>query len=321
MNRHLLAAYARDLKAKNDKLREKIKSGALSERRFKSRIIIPRQLFSPSLELEASMCYFNGFIINYHGDLMVVDPGVDFYARFTSTGLSAINIRAIVISHCHIDHLNSFPIFAEKMLRNKSRQIDLFCSRYAYETKVPEYLRESIEKSAHINLFLLSDKSKNYSFKTFGNHPIKFISLYHGDPDTLGFKIDLGKKRVAYISDTGYAIKVKTTKGIYPPEAVEGEFVSVLKKHQQIKNFFSDADLAVVNINDLAYNRHSKYHLSAWDVLDIFQGSRVKKLILQHLLPINIEGEDSNYLFKLFFQGEKYQTVLPHYLGREIAIE
>jgi len=321
MNRHFFATCAKELRDKKDRLKEKIKTGVLDIKRSKLRIIIPRQLFTPSPELQASMCYFNGFIIDYNGDLIVVDPGVDFYSRFTSTGLSATNIRALVISHCHIDHLDSLPVFMEKMLRNKSKKLDVFCSRYAYETKVPAYLRESVRKSAHINLFLLSDEKKQVSFKILGDYSIKFISLYHGDPDTFGFKTCLSNKKLAYLSDTGYAIKIKTTTGVYSPEKARGEFVSILKRHQYIKSFLSDVDIAIVNINDVPYNRHSKYHLSAWDVLDIFKGSKIRKLVLQHLLPVNVEGEDSNYLFKLFFRGEKYQTFLPHYLGREIRVK
>ncbi|GIW59212.1 MAG: hypothetical protein KatS3mg087_0278 [Patescibacteria group bacterium] len=320
MNKTDLIAISKKLREKKDELKKLVKSGGIGEHKSKYRIIIPKQLFDTSLEFQSDQWYFNGFVIDVDGVLVVVDPGVDFYSRFTAAGLSVNNIQALIITHNHVDHTASVPVFVEKILRNKSRVIDVFISEDAYETKIPSYYKEELNKATHIRVMLLQEEQKTYSETILGSYSIQFLSLFHSCPDTFGFKIEINGQKVAYVSDTGYAIKVKTDTGVYESKEASGNFVNIEEKHQYIKDFFSDAHVAIVNINDLEYNRHSKYHLSGWDVLDLFQDTQIKQILLQHISPVNAEGEDSNYLYKLFYKDEPYQIILPHYLGRNIDI-
>jgi len=321
MNKNDLIDYSVKLRQKKDKLKKLVNIGAANNSsKSDYRIIIPRQLFETSRELESDMWYFNGFMIDCKGELIVVDPGVDFYSRFSTSGLSIDKIRSVIVTHSHIDHIASLQIILEKILKNKSKNVDLFISETAYKENVSVYCSEKITKEENIRIVLLKEKNGQFSDSILANGKITFLPLFHSVPETFGFKIKIQGKKIGYLSDSGYSVKVKTNLGVFSPEEVKGKFVSIEEKREEIKRFFIDVDLSVVNINNLHFNRHSKYHLSGWDILDIFKGSKVKKIILQHLSLINAEGEDSNYLYKLFFSDQSYDLVLPHYLGRIIEI-
>jgi phosphoribosyl 1,2-cyclic phosphodiesterase len=289
MNKNYLIAISKELRDKKDSLKKRVKSGELDENKSRFRIVAPKQLFDTSLEFQSDQWYFNGFVIDCDGRLIVVDPGVDFYSRFTSMGLSVNNIEALIVTHNHIDHTASVPVFLEKLLRNKSRNIDIFISQDAYDTKIPSYYKELMSQADHIKVIYLKDSQKHYSATILGDYSIQFLSLFHSCPDTFGFKLEINGKIVAYITDTGYAITVKTDIGVYESKEVSGNFVSIKEKHDYIKEFFSDVHIGVVNINDLDYNRHSKYHLSGWDVLDLFKDTQVQQVLLQHISPVNAE--------------------------------
>ncbi len=286
-----------------------------------AKIILPGYLFKNSLDIRASMNYFNGFIIEIPEGLIVVDPGVDFYNRMTCAGYSPTQIRAMIITHEHIDHLGDLNIFLEKFSQYSSSKIEIFISNSAYSNFLSNYRKSQLDSSDHIHLTLLSSKEEKIIHTTIlGKYQIQFLELFHSCKDTFGFKVQLGNVELWHISDTGYAIEVQTNKGIYDPSLSEGDFMRITQKHEYIKDFYQSNTYSIVNINDIDYNRHSRTHLSGYDVIDIFSKSSLEKLILQHLIPINIESEDSNYLYKLFFDDQKFKTVIPHYLKKEILL-
>ncbi len=320
MNKNDLINISKEIYLKKNNLKKLVKSGDLKKNITKYRVFIPKQFFDTSEEFQSDQWYFNGFILDLDGSLILVDPGVDFYTRFTATGLSANDIQTVIITHNHIDHTADTLVFLEKVLRNESKKITLYISDDAFKTKIPEYYQNKLKEAKHIIFHLLKDSGQVQEYKILDRYPAKFIPLYHSCPDTFGFKIDIDGKVFGYVTDTGYAIKVKTDLGNYDSDKTEGEFASIEEKHQYIKDFYSDVDIALVNINALEYNKHSKYHLSGWDLLDLFKDSLVKQVLLQHISPVNAEGEDSNYLYKLFFGDQPYHLILPHYLGRKLDL-
>jgi len=314
-----LIAIAKELRDRKDQAKQMVREGTINDVGSLNQVIIPRCLFDASKELQADQWYFNGFVIKLGEKLIIVDPGVDFYSRFSKTGLSIMDVECVIITHGHIDHTGSVDIIVEKLLRNKSKKIDLFVSQDAFEQKISRYYQEKLLEKEHISVVRLNDDNVNLKFETLG-HKLEFVKLHHSVKDAFGFKIDIGTEKIGYVSDTGYAIKVKTNKGVFASQLAEGDFEEIIEKHEYIKYFFQDVGLTVLNMNDLQYNRHSKYHLSGWDVLDIFKNSKLKKLVLHHLSLINVDGEDSNYLNKLFFADQSYEICLPHYLGRTVEI-
>lgn len=293
-------------KAKKDYQKGKIKEKVNTKN---SQIIIPQIIINNKVDKELlnDKWYFNGFVINLDGDLIIVDPGVDFYTRFILNGLKVNQIRAIIISHKHIDHIYSLPFLIEKCARNQSKITNIYLPKDAYKKEVTSYYKNILKKNKNLKVNLIKGKLKNYFI--LNKYLLNFIRLKHSTKNTYGFKITFKDKIIAYLPDTGFAKKIKTNKGIYLSESSKGNFLKIIDSHQYIKDFYRNVNYAIININDLHYNRHSKFHLSGFDVLEIFKNSNLKKSILQHISPFNSKGEDNINLYKLFFKGEKYQSV------------
>ena len=284
----------------------------------KLKIIFPKLINRTDSKDSALQWYFNGFVISINGRLLVVDPGVDFYARFKKAGLNLADIAVIFISHDHIDHSASLHALLDMLLRINNK-IDLIITKDCYRTRVPYYLKKLLKNN--INLILIDNNNysekKNYMNEYFKK--INFIRLFHSSRQTFGFKINFNKESVVYISDTGYAGKVFTNSGEYIPEKTEGIITKVLPKHTSIKNYCKDVTIGIVNINAISYSSHSKFHLSAWDVLNIFSESKLKQLLVQHQYPFDLDGKSNGKIFKQFFKDEKYKTMLP--LNKTITVK
>lgn len=298
-----------------DVLKGNIKKGIFENNLPDFGIIMPPLTFQTNKDLQADQWFANGFVVKNNDDLLIVDPGVDFYSRFCQSGLDMNKVRAIIVTHNHIDHADALNIFLEKILKYESSSFDVILSQYHYNNELKPYLRDKITASENIALHLMQEATGQHKILLKTGLEIHILPLFHTAKDTFGFKMRLGGNLMGHISDTGYTKMVNTNKGSFEPHKTEGEFLSISEKHEYIKAFFNDCQTMIININDLAYNRHSKFHLSGYDVQDILAGSVCKRLILQHLNVVNAEGEDSNYLYKLFFMGEKYSVRLPHYCG------
>lgn len=277
-----------ELRDKKDKLKELVKTGNLP-RDSKFQIIFPPHLFKTSLEFQSDQWYMNGFVINEDGKLTVVDPGVGFYLRFINAGLKTEDIHGLIATHEHIDHIADLSVFIEKIIRNKGLQIDVFFAPNVWGHILTEYQKGVMSKYEHI---LLHHEIQN----------TQFVRLYHSDPETIGFKKLINDRWVGYVSDTGYT-KI-------PDQKIA----------ENIREFYKDCEIAIVNINDIQFNRHSKFHLSGHDVKELFKDTKVQEIWLQHLSVVNAEGEDSNYIYKFFFRDQPYDLYIPAYTGRIINI-
>lgn len=319
MNKNEIVQFQNKIRSSKDALKKEVLTSKTGVSHVK--IVIPTSLYIPQVYTNADQWYFNGFIIDNNGELMVVDPGVDFYSRFTTTGYDFAQISTLIISHNHIDHTSSAPLFIEKLMKFKNPNHRIYISKDAWDTKIPEYIKEKSQDTEYEKLICLLHGDHG-DILEYGDSSVclKFLALYHSCPDTFGFSLRLNGSEVGYISDTGYAVSVETTSGVEDPKSTTGEHVTIIDKHQYIADFYRSCITVIVNVNDLDYNRHSKYHLSGWDVLDILRNSVAEKLILHHLASVDAEGEDSNYLYKLFFADEEYKTLLPHFTGRIIEL-
>ncbi len=298
-----------------DKLKAFIKNNTQERSLPDLSMIMPPLTFRPTKDVQADQWFANGFILKYKNDLIIIDPGVDFHSRFTTMGFNILDIKAIIVTHNHIDHADDLNIFLSKILKYESSVFDLVVTRFHYDHEFKPNLREKMEKSEHVRLTIFDASEGQSEIVLTNGLLLRLLPLFHTAQDTFGFKLSTNGISVGYISDTGYAQIVTTDEGDFEPQATKGNFVQIKEKHQYIKEFFADCEYTIVNINDIAYNRHSKYHLSGYDVLDILKDSACHQLILQHLNVINADGEDSNYLYKLFFAEENYAVRLPHYCG------
>jgi hypothetical protein len=137
--------------------------------------------------------------------------------------------------------------------------------------------------------------------------------LFHSISGTFGFILEYHKFKLGYISDTGYTKKFRTTTDqVYETGngTYEGDFSEILTKHIWIKEYFSQVDYLIANINDLLFTKHSKYHLTGFDLIDILKNSRVKQCIIQHRHPVDLLNLDSaNLTAKYISQESKISTI------------
>lgn len=279
----------------------------------KAELIIPATVYKPTKVDWSFQQYFNGFVLAFGEELMIIDPGADFYSRLTQSGLNINDTRAVFVSHKHIDHLAGLPLILD-MLIKLNRSVDLIMSQDTFDEVLTDFLREQLAEGRHnINLILITASDYEVASKVKWNalRSIQLVSLYHSAPHTFGFRVKHDEKEFLYISDAGYSKQIETDKGIFEPNQAEGNFKKIVSKHDSLREFAQSADIAIVNINDLFYNRHAHTHLIGWDVIDIFKGSRLKKLVLQHLSPYNARGESNEEIYTSFFAEEKYDCILP----------
>ena len=273
-------------------------------------IIMPKINHTPSKVDRAMPWYFNGFLLSFGDGLLVVDPGVDFYSRFTTTGYTVKDVRAIFVSHQHLDHCGDLLVFIDIVAKTKT-PVDLFLPINVVDDVLPEYYRELVYNSDNINLIILNENQiTTFEPRWRALSSLKPIRLYHTTAHTFGFTVKFDNKAISYISDTGYATKVRSSGKETPPDLTKG-FEKIVEKHDDLRLAICNTTTLICNINDLFYNRHSLTHLTGWDVADMLKGSAVKKLIFQHLSTYDANGINSNTIYKDFFADDPYEVIVP----------
>ncbi len=137
-------------------------------------------------------------------DTVAIDAG--------SIGFSPLecqaNIRHVLITHSHLDHIASLPIFLDNIFQPGPDSVSVYASAETLQTvrdcffndKVwPDVLRlEQHEGSSFVRLVAIND---GQTFEIEGLQ-ITPVALDHNIP-TLGFIVDDGTSAIAMISDTG----------------------------------------------------------------------------------------------------------------------
>ena len=168
------------------------------------------------------------------------------------------NIKAIILTHTHVDHTNALKVFTKK-----------------YNTKV--YLTKPMYKELNINL-------PNYEFidKEINIENLKIIPFKtsHDVADSNGYVIESKDKSIVYVTDTGY-INVKNYD---------------LLKNRDLYVFESNHDINLLMENP-KYPYHIKQrilgdkgHLSNNDsstYLKKLAGNKTKHIVLAHLSEEN----------------------------------
>lgn len=335
-------ATLRELK---DRLKKEYRKYAPQKTDTGSKIILPQLFVVNSEETRAQSWLSNGFAIDVSGWMMIVDPGLDFYTRFAAAGLDLRRVGLVFISHWHSDHTLGLPAILERLVELK-REKQAFPLQLVmptgWEQELSAYQQGQIHKLAesgclklHVlgsNVSELEDQlnlevglSLNLNLNL--NLKMEFLPLKHSTQFTFGFKLSAhgGTKlpTLGYLSDTGYAVALDHVAD--PKTWDPSKLPNIAARHDYIRNFYRDTEVLISNINDLAYNRHSQYHLSGWDLADIIEGSKVRKLILQHLSPIAPDGSDQSRYYRQFFEGVNglgaQQIFCPKIESQEIAID
>jgi phosphoribosyl 1,2-cyclic phosphodiesterase len=284
-------------------------------------LVVPPLVHKQSEVDTAQQWYFNGFILRSGGHGLLVDPGVDFYSRFTQTGATLKCVRGLFVSHRHIDHLASVPALVD-MLVKLDQEVDILVPEGLLDDGfLAPYLIEAIARSERVRLLPIHADGKVEGAARWPLlRDMSLVRLSHSDPNTYGFRIESGPISFSYVSDTGYARLLAGPRGSSQPHMAHPDWTAIDQRHDQIRDLVNGCRVVVVNINDLFYNRHSLHHLSGWDVADLLSGSGAEVVVLQHLAETAATGEDNLVMYEQFFGSAAFEIRVARRIGLEVPL-
>lgn len=117
-------------------------------------------------------------LVNENDEILLIDCGIaisDIKSRLSQVGLDFNNVKKVLITHMHIDHVKSLRAFEPK----------------------------------DVYLNVVNQMSEYNQFDYYERLDILGFSIYtlpasHDSPGTTGFLIEYNNKKMAYITDTGY---------------------------------------------------------------------------------------------------------------------
>jgi ribonuclease BN (tRNA processing enzyme) len=189
-----------------------------------------------------------GLWLNLQGNEILIDPGPGSIVQSTRRHLKAEKLKAIILSHRHLDHSGDMNIMVEAMTQGgfaRHGLIFLPSDALGVEPVLYSYLKK------YIDGIEILEEGRSYQIGPIKfNTPVKHI---HG-VETYGLKFESGRNTLAYIADS--------------------RFFDGLVEHYQ-------ADILIINVV-FVDNRYKIDHLSALDVETIVSGIKPKAAILTH---------------------------------------
>lgn len=117
-------------------------------------------------------------LVNDSNEILLIDCGITYVEiqnRLNQVGLNIDDVKKVLITHMHVDHVKSIRAFENK---------DLFMH---YDTQMNE-----------CNLFEYYESFSLLGFKIYT------LPASHDSAGTTGFIIEYNNEKMAYITDTGY---------------------------------------------------------------------------------------------------------------------
>lgn len=145
--------------------------------------------------------YASSTIINDH---LAIDAGTLGNYR---TPNEQQQIRHLVLSHTHIDHIASLPVFLENIYNNSADCLTVYGSRTTLDCLQKDLFNnriwpDFIDLSRGENKFLRLQPLEANQTLSVGGLTLRAVALHHVVP-TLGFIVSDSTATVAFVSDTG----------------------------------------------------------------------------------------------------------------------
>lgn len=215
-------------------------------------------------------CYYLG----NEQDAILIDAGLsckETEKRMKALGLSLHHIKAIFISHEHIDHIKGVEVIAKKYT------IPVYITPSTFENSRCPIPKEQV-------IWMNNDQTTN-----IGNINIKTFSKYHDAADPTSFIVECNGIKVGVFTDIGKVCK------------------NVILHFKQCDAVFLEANYD----REMLMNGHYPYalktrisggdgHLSNDEALDLFINHRTPKLKYLLLSHLSKENNDPDLVKKLF---------------------
>jgi len=131
-----------------------------------------------------------------------LDPGPGAIVYANRARLDPSKTRAVVVSHCHLDHYGDAEVFIEAMTGGMIRKRGLLVAprsvikgNQVFDACISKYHQSMPERIVEVKAGDQVDIEQLHLIAT---------RAQHSDPDTVGFRINLPSGDVGYTSDTEY---------------------------------------------------------------------------------------------------------------------
>lgn len=193
-----------------------------------------------------------GFRINGLRNLYF-DPGPGALLRNIQFKQNPAKIDILLLSHCHVDHVNDANLFIEAMTENGKRRdkavvgsISVLEGNKEYDRIVTRYHQAMVDEYIRMKA---GDK------KIVKGVKIEATPTKHTDETTVGFKVTMEGKAIGYASDTEY--------------------------FKELGEVFAGCDLLILN-NLRPFGQYLAGHLTSDGVAKILKDAKPKKAVIQH---------------------------------------
>lgn len=139
----------------------------------------------------SSCSYANSFVVKDNNTCILIDLGLrkrDIKPFLGSVGLSLGDIDAVLLTHCHTDHVYGLKFFL------KERDVHVYST-----AGVLKQLTNSYSFNSTPRLSIIYEGIE----ESIGSFAITPIRLSH-DVETIGFIISSGGRRMGFLTDTGF---------------------------------------------------------------------------------------------------------------------
>ena len=263
-------------------------------------------IFFPAFPFEQQHLYpriapwmFNGFLLTLGENTLIIDPGVDFLTRAVLTQINVLEANILYISHAHVDHYAGAESVIEAMsFKQDSKKIHLIAAKTIFDEKRIGDFHSNIDGKGMRNV-QPQVLSENTSIE-LDDLVISPVKMFHTAEETYGCVFSYKNLRVGYISDTGYTKLFETSSGetvSSGKDQYSGDFSQIKERHDWIREAFKNVDVLLCNLNDFIFTKHSRFHMTGYDLIDILTGSRVQKCVIMHFSQL--DATDNLFLREL----------------------
>lgn len=237
---------------------------------------------------------WSGFYIKYNDLEMMVDPGINVLERAERIGVNLARTNTLFVSHGHIDHGHDANVIAEMAAYREDSKLRVLMSERTQEEKIMSHYHSQSQDGVEL---VLIDRVEEIDLGN--NIKLKPVEVMHTITGTFGFVLDFNGLKIGYTGDTGFNATYKTIDGrellvkdkILDKKEIEepGAF------NEKLKKVFSKVDLLVFNLHDVEFRKHTKhtlYHSTVSDAVNILSGSKVKHCFLEHFNPHGCLGTE-----------------------------
>lgn len=233
---------------------------------------------------------WSGFYIKYNDLEMMVDPGINILERAERIGVNLARTNTLFISHAHIDHKNDANVVAEIASYRENALLKILMSQDTLDENVMSHYHSSLNSVKDEKNIVLLNENK-HGIILGDNIKLTPIEVIHTIRGSYGFILDLNGLKIGYTGDTGFCATYKSKEGkeFNVHDKIDKENIEEPGLfNEELKKVFSETDYLIFNLHDVMFqknSKHSLYHASISDVIEVLQDSRVKHCFFEHFNP------------------------------------